>query len=165
MDAEIERSGAAYRALSMPFYMENLLGQAGAIREQGAFSLAYSADRPLPSIATRDIAATAAGLLAGRSWSGQEDLPVFGPDRLTPRAMAEAIADVVGRPVAYRELGLADVASSLAERGATERAVRDVTEMVAAQNDGIYDADQARAIPSPTDFRTWCDDVLRRAVA
>ena len=35
MDAELERSGAAYRALSMPFYMENLLRHLDTIREQG----------------------------------------------------------------------------------------------------------------------------------
>jgi len=36
-------------------------------------------------------------------------------------------------------------------------------ETIAAVNDGIYDADQARAIPGPTDFRTWCREVLRPA--
>ena len=36
-------------------------------------------------------------------------------------------------------------------------------ETIAAVSDGIYDADQARAIPGPTDFRTWCREVLRPA--
>ena len=85
MDAELERSGAAYRALSMPFYMENLLRHLDTIREEGVFSLTYAADRPLALIASRDIAQTAAALLRDRSWTGQEDLPVFGPDRLTRR--------------------------------------------------------------------------------
>jgi hypothetical protein len=31
-------------------------------------------------------------------------------------------------------------------------------------NSGIYDADQAAATPGPTDFRTWCEEVLRPAV-
>ena len=83
MDAEIERTGTAYRALSMPFYMENLLTQLGAIREHGTFSLTFAADRPLAMVATRDIAATAAALLADRSWTGQEHVPVFGPDRIS----------------------------------------------------------------------------------
>jgi uncharacterized protein YbjT (DUF2867 family) len=120
MDAEIERTGVAYRALSMPFYMENLLRQLGAIREQGAFFLAYSPDRPLASVATRDIAAAAAALLADRSWTGQENVPVFGPDRLSPSAMAEVISDVLGRPVAYRQVSLADFGSTLSQRGASE---------------------------------------------
>jgi uncharacterized protein YbjT (DUF2867 family) len=79
MDAELGTSGAAYRALSMPFYMENLLRQLDAIRGQNAFSLTCAGDLPLALIATRDIAGTAADLLTDPSWTGQEDLPVFGP--------------------------------------------------------------------------------------
>lgn len=85
MDAEIESSGAAYRALSMPFFMENLLRQLDSIRNHGAFSLANTADRTLATVASGDIAATAAGLLADRSWRGQQNLPVFGRDRLSPK--------------------------------------------------------------------------------
>jgi uncharacterized protein YbjT (DUF2867 family) len=162
MDAAIERTGTAYRALSMPFYMENLLGQLGAIQEQGIFSLAQAADRPLATVATRDIA-TAAALLADRSWAGQEHVPVFGPDRISPNAMAALMSDVLGRTVSFRQLSVADVESALTQRGASEGVVRDMIETMVAVSDGIYDADQARAIPGPTDFRTWCREVLRPA--
>jgi len=79
MDAELERSGAAYRALSMPFYMENLDRNLDTIREQGVFSLTYAADRPLAMIATRDVAQTAAVLLIDRSWTGQSVCRYSGP--------------------------------------------------------------------------------------
>ena len=79
MDAELERSNAAYRALSMPFYMENLLRQLDAIREHGVFSLSHTADRPLALIASRDIAQTAAVLLSARSWTGLEHVPSSDP--------------------------------------------------------------------------------------
>ena len=36
-------------------------------------------------------------------------------------------------------------------------------ETIAAVQNGIYDNDQARAIPGPTDFRTWCREVLQPA--
>ncbi|HEY2904325.1 MAG TPA: NAD(P)H-binding protein [Vicinamibacterales bacterium] len=163
MDAEIARTGTAYRALSMPFYMENLLAQLSAIREHGTFSLAHAADRPLATVATRDIAATAAALLADRCWAGQEHVPVFGPDRISPNAMAALMSEVLGRTVIFRQLSVADVESALAQRGASEGVVRDVIEATIAVQDGIYDADQARAIPGPTDFRTWCREVLRPA--
>jgi uncharacterized protein YbjT (DUF2867 family) len=45
MDELIESTGAAYRALALPFFMENLLRQAGELREQGTFSMANAADR------------------------------------------------------------------------------------------------------------------------
>jgi uncharacterized protein YbjT (DUF2867 family) len=164
MDVEISRTGAAYRALCAPFFMENLLGQLGAIRDQGIFSLPEASDRPLATVATRDLADTAAVLLGDLSWSRQENLPVFGPDRLTPNAMAEVISGVLGRTVSFRQLTIADVASALAGRGASAAVVSDVTEAIAALNAGVYDSDQEAARLGPTDFRTWCRDVLRPAV-
>lgn len=164
MDAELSKSNAAYRALSMPFYMENLLWQVDAIRAQGAFSLTCASDLPLASIATRDIASTAAGLLTDLSWTGQENLPVFGPDRLTPDGMAQVISQELGRPISYRRMTIDDYASLLRSQGAGEQAVNDMTEAFAAQDHGIYDADWATAKPTPTDFRTWCRDVLKPAV-
>jgi uncharacterized protein YbjT (DUF2867 family) len=160
MDAELERSGAAYRALGMPFYMENLLRNVDVIREQGVFSLTYAPDRPLPLIATRDIAQTAAALLSDRSWTGQEHLPVFGPDRLTPQEMAEAMSDVLGRSVVYSQASIEAAAAGLAARGATQQTIRDMTEMLIAQDDGIYESDWAAANPTTTEFRTWLKEVF-----
>jgi uncharacterized protein YbjT (DUF2867 family) len=164
MDAELSRTGAAYRALSAPFFMENLLRQLGPIRDQGIFALPTASDRPLATVATRDLADTAAALLGDPSWSGQENLAVFGPDRLTPNGMAEVISGVLGRTVSFRQLTLTDVASALAARGASAAVVDDVTEAAAAVNAGIYDSDQEAARVGPTDFRTWCREVLRPAV-
>jgi len=103
--------------------MENLLAQLGVIREQGTFSLAYAADRPLAIVATRDIAVNAAALLAERSWTGQEHVPVFGPDRISPNAMAALMSEVLGRTVTFRQMGIADVKSALTQRGASEGVV------------------------------------------
>jgi len=88
MDKLIEGTGAAYRALALPFFMENLLRQAQEIKEQGTFSMANAAGRPLSAVATRDVAAAAAALLLDTSWSGQTSVPVAGPDNLTPDGMA-----------------------------------------------------------------------------
>ncbi|MFH9657036.1 NAD(P)H-binding protein [Streptomyces sp. NPDC017248] len=163
MDAVLGDAPAAYRALSMPFYMENLLRQLDDIRGQGTFTLTCAGDLPLATVSTRDIADTAAGLLTDLSWAGRENLPVFGPDRLTPDGMARVMTEELGRPVAYRRVSIEDYAALLRSRGAGDRAVRDVTEMLAAQDHGIYDADWAAAEPTPTDFRTWCRDVLKPA--
>ena len=161
MDAELERSGAAYRALSMPFYMENLDRQLDTIRQHGVFSLTYAADRPLAMIATRDIAQTAAELLTNRSWSGQQQLRVFGPERLTPDQMAEVMSDVLARPVAYRQTSIEDFVSGMAARGSSEQAIHDMTEMNVAQDEGLYDADWAVATPTPTGFRAWLEDAVQ----
>lgn len=160
MDEELADAGANFRALSMPFYMENLLGQAAAMRERGTFSLTCPADEPLPTVATRDIAAKASSLLLDRSWEGAADLPLFGPDHLTPAQMAGIIGDELGREVVYDQLSMDDFTDMLRRRGASAAAVDDTVSMFAAQADGIYDVDWDRAELTPTDFRAWCREVL-----
>jgi len=163
MDSELERTGAAYRALSLPFYMENLLGQVGLMTAQGAFSLTCAADQPLAMIATRDIAARAADLLADLSWTGREDAPLFGPDRLAPDDLARIITEELGRPVVYKRISMDELAGMARSRGASEQGVADTLQMFAAQDEGIYDADWAHAAVAETDFRTWCRAVLEPA--
>ncbi|WP_410586593.1 NAD(P)H-binding protein [Amycolatopsis sp. lyj-23] len=160
MDVELQRSGAHYRAVSPPFYLENLLGQLSAIRERGEFTLTCAGDQPLATIATRDVAAAAADLLTDLSWTGQSDVPVFGPDRFTPDDMAQVLTEELGRPVRYQRVTLAGFAAMRRSQGASDRLVADATEMFAAQDEGIYDADWAKATITATGFRTWCREVL-----
>jgi uncharacterized protein YbjT (DUF2867 family) len=165
MDELIEGTGAAYRALALPFFMENLLRQVQAIKEQGMFSMANAAGRPLPTVAIRDVAAAAAGLLLDTSWSGQASVPVVGPDNLTPDGMAEVISDTLGRAIRYRQVPVADSQDALLRRGASEAMARDIADMVAAQNNGIYDAEPRDPdSAAPTSFRQWCQDTLKPAV-
>ncbi len=114
-------------------------------------------------IATRDIAQTAAALLTDRSWTGQENLPLFGPDRLTPEEMAQVMSDVLGRPIDYHQISHEELALRMAARGVSEQAIRDMTEMNVAQDDGLYEADWAAATTGATGFRTWFEEVLRTA--
>jgi hypothetical protein len=56
-----------------------------------------------------------------------------------------------------------EYAATLRSRGAGDRMVQDITEMSAAQDRGIYDADWAVAKIAATGFRTWCREVLKPA--
>lgn len=164
MDELFEDTGAHYRALALPFFMENLIRQARQMGEQGTFSMANAADRPLPTVATRDVAAAAAALLLDASWSGQARVPLVGPDDLTPDAMAGIISDTVGRTVRYRQVPLADFQEQMVRYGASPALAQDMADMVRAQNDGIYDA-EARdpGAATATGFRQWCQDTLAPA--
>jgi uncharacterized protein YbjT (DUF2867 family) len=163
MDAEFERSGAAYRSLGMPFYMENLLRPLPQMTSEGVLSLPLKPDRPLATIATQDIAATAARLLMDRTWEGTGQIPVFGPDRLTPNEMAATISDVLGSQVTFEQADLEQQIASMIQRGTPEGMAHDFAGMYQAQQNGIYDADWSRATPTPTSFRTWCETVLAPA--
>ena len=55
MDDLIAGLGAAYRALTNPSFMDNIVRQAEAIKNQGRFFSPIDGDRKLPAVATRDI--------------------------------------------------------------------------------------------------------------
>ncbi|MFF7361342.1 NmrA family NAD(P)-binding protein [Streptomyces sp. NPDC008125] len=165
MDELIAATGVRHRALALPFFMENLLRQAQSITEQGVFSMANSAHRPLLTVATRDVAAAAAALLLDTAWSGQARVPLVAPDSLTPDAMAEIISETLGRTVRYQQIPLADFRARLVQHGASPALAEDMAAMVDAQNDGIYDAEpHDPASATATGFRQWCQDVLKPAV-
>ncbi|WP_375505582.1 NAD(P)H-binding protein [uncultured Nostoc sp.] len=163
MEYLIESTGVSYRALRMPSYLENLLGQVEAIKNQGMFFLANAEDRPLATVATRDIAAAAAKLLLDDSWSGQDSVPVIGPDDLSPNDMAQVMSEVLEQPVCFQHVSGADYKATLTQHGTSEAWAQGLIDMTAA-HDGIYDAEQRASQRSPTSFRQWCEDVLKPAV-
>ncbi|MGW0779287.1 NmrA family NAD(P)-binding protein [Streptomyces sp. NPDC002913] len=164
MDAMIESAGVTYRALALPFFMENLLRQAPAIR-QGTIAMANAADRPLPTVATQDVAKAAETLLLDTSWSGRARVPVVGPDALTPADMAGIVSRTLGGTVDYRQVAVADFRSTMVRHGASPALAKDMADMVHAQNDGIYDAEPHEGgFAAGTGFQQWCQDVLEPAL-
>ncbi|WP_431040464.1 NAD(P)H-binding protein [Streptomyces sp. P1-3] len=165
MDEAIAATGVHYRALCPPFLMENLLGQAESIRDRGVFYLAMAEDRVLRTCATRDIAATAARLLLDGSWTGQDDVPLVGPDDLTSHGMARVVSEVLDRPVRVQRTSSADYKATMLRCGASEAWVQGLANMAEALNDqGFYGAVEPNTPESaPTGFRQWCKDVLKPA--
>jgi uncharacterized protein YbjT (DUF2867 family) len=159
MDELFVAADVHYRAMALPFFMENLLRQVPAMAERGTWSMANTADRPLPTVATRDVAATAAALLLDESWSGQARVLLVSPETLTPEAMAEVVSETLGRTVRYHQTPLADFRAAMVRRGTSQAMAQDFADMVQAQNSGIYDA-EPHGPAAPTGFRQWCQDIL-----
>ncbi|MFC9327319.1 NAD(P)H-binding protein [Kitasatospora sp. NPDC057015] len=165
MDAAIEGTGVGYRALAMPYFMENLLHQVRTIRGEGVFLMPNTADRTLAVVATRDIAAAAARLLADGSWDGQDTVPVVSPDTLSPHGMAQVMSEVLERPVRYQQVGNDAHRATMTGYGMSDAWAQGLVDMGIAQSNGIYDVEQqALTTPAPTTFRQWCQEVLRPAV-
>ncbi|MEU0935346.1 NAD(P)H-binding protein [Embleya sp. NPDC005971] len=166
MDEAIEATGVPYRALCAPFLMENLLGQVQSIRDAGTFFLALAPDRVLRTCSTGDVADTAARLLLDDTWAGQEDVPVVGPDALSPEGMAQVVSEVLEAAVRVRHTDAAEYRATMVRYGASEAWARGLADMVQALDaTGCYGADVPGTPESaPTDFRRWCADILRPAV-
>ncbi|MFI6346127.1 NAD(P)H-binding protein [Streptomyces sp. NPDC050560] len=164
MDDLIAGTGVAYRAVTAPSFMDNLLGDLDSIRDEGVFTDTVAADRRAPSVATADLAAAAARLLLDRSWTGTGSVPVLGPEDISPDDMAGTMAEVLGRPVRYERQAPDELAAQLRGYGLGEAFVRGLVDMKHAKDDGL-DAGEPRTehTTSPTSFREWCERVLKPA--
>jgi uncharacterized protein YbjT (DUF2867 family) len=163
LDDVLESTGAAYRSLQPPYFMENLLHQVALIRDHGVFVLPARPDAPYPAVATVDVAATAAELLADASWTDQEAVVVREPADHTPRELAQIMSDALGRPVTFQRVALDDYRARLASAGASPATVQGMVEMAQAQNAGVYPP--ARPGGRGTSFADWCATVLLPAVS
>jgi uncharacterized protein YbjT (DUF2867 family) len=165
MDDLFANTGAGFRALLMPSFMDNVLRQAEAIKHQGMFFSTVAPDRQLPTAATRDLAAVAAELLLDHSWGGQETVAVLGPEDLSHNEMAKIISDVLGTPVRYQQVPTDAFSQQLAGLGMSDAMVTGMVEMMVAKDQGLDNAEpRTPTSTTPTSFRRWCEEVLRPAV-
>ena len=157
-------TGAAVRSLAMPAFMENALQQVDAIRQGRMFGPA-DPDRRVPHIATRDIAAAAARLLRDRSWTGQADVALLGPEDLSCNDIAAIISEALGREVRYQHVSFDSFKAQLLERGTSKTFAQGYVDMMRAKNEGMDNAiPRTPANTGPTTFRQWAEEELKPAV-
>lgn len=166
LDALVESTGVAYRSLQPPGFMDNMLWQAASIKADGTFYAMVPPDRALPTCAARDIAAVAAELLLDHTWTGQEAIPLPGPEDLSNADLARIMSDVLRRPVRFEQITAEAYKDTLTRYGASEAWAQGLVDMSAAAGRGMYDgAPPSARRHTPTTFRQWCEDVLVPALA
>jgi len=165
MDDLIASTGVNYRAVTNPSFMDNLLRQVEAIKNQGAFFLPISGDLKQPSACIRDIAATAAKLLLDSSWSGVGSSPVLGPEDLSCNDMARLMSKVLGRPVHFQQIPGEAFKARMLRNGMSEAMAQAALDMWVAYNKGLDTAEpRTPQSTTPTSFRQWCEEVLKPRV-
>jgi uncharacterized protein YbjT (DUF2867 family) len=165
MDDLIESTGVSYRSLCPPGFMENMLWQVEPIKSQGTFFSPISGDRKIPTCATRDIASAAAKLLLDDAWSGQDSVPILGPEDLSHDDMAQIMSEVLQRPVRFQQVPGEAYKATLMQHGMSEAWAQGIIDMAAASDQGIYNAEpRTPQSTTPTSFRQWCEEVLKPAV-
>jgi uncharacterized protein YbjT (DUF2867 family) len=165
MDDMIAATGVPYRALANPSFMDNLLRQAGVIRDRGVFFSPVHGDLKAPVCATRDIADVATRLLLDTTWTGAGSVAVLGPEDLSHNDMAAIMSDVLGRPVRFQQIPGEAFTASLLDAGMSEAMAQGMLDMFRAKDDGLDNAEPRTPENStPTSFRQWCEEVLRPAV-
>ena len=120
----------------------------------------------MPHTATRDMGAVAARLLRDRSWTGQEDVPVLGPEDLSFSEVARIVSEVLGLRVSYTQMPFDGFKAQLKERGMSENFAQGYVDMMRAKNEGMDNAaPRTQETTGPTTFRQWAEEELKPALA
>ena len=165
MDDLLASTGVSFRALALPSFMDNMLQQAETIKTQGMFFGPLDGDRQAPTCATRDIAAAATKLLSDRSWTGQGEVAVLGPEDLSFDRMAAILTEVLDKPVRYQQIPMDAFRARLAGMGMSEAFVQGFVAMMEAKNQGSDNAvPRTPETSSPTSFRQWAEAELKPVI-
>jgi uncharacterized protein YbjT (DUF2867 family) len=127
--------------LRSALYMDYQLAAVPLIQAQGINGSAIDGERPLPMIATRDVAAEAAERLARRDFTGHGAKVLLGPEDVTMREATAAIGRRLGKPeVPYVQFPPGDLKGALMGGGFSDEAAANLVEMQLGVNEGRFDA-------------------------
>lgn len=126
----------AWTILRMNFYAEAFVQLAQAALAQGV--LAGLAENRAAFVARDDVAAAAAGILIGEGHVGAI-YSATGPERLSGAERAAVIADVAGRPVAFRVITEEQLRAALTQAGLPAGAIETVVSIQASFAVGAFD--------------------------
>jgi uncharacterized protein YbjT (DUF2867 family) len=143
------------------YFMENTLGQAGAIRAMGKTAGPLRGDLKLPMIAARDIGDAAAELLLGLDFSGKQTRELLGQRDLS---MDEATA-IIGTAIEkldlkYVQLPGEQMQPIFIQMGMSANVASLILEMAEALNSGHMRAleQRSRGNTTSTSFETFVNE-------
>ena len=99
IETELQEAGLAWTMLRPHHFMQNLLGQAGNIIDDGVV-YSSSGDGKIPFVDTRDIAAVALVTLSQPGHTGKKYV-VTGGEALSYRQATEILGQAIGRPLRF----------------------------------------------------------------
>ncbi|UOQ97942.1 NmrA family NAD(P)-binding protein [Hymenobacter sp. 5317J-9] len=114
-------AGLAVAHLRPAYFMENLLANVGMVQHMGIIGSATRPDVAFPMVATRDIAAKAAELLAGPALEGQTVHYLLGPRDYSMAEATSILGQAIGRPeLPYVPFPYADARQGMVGAGLSE---------------------------------------------
>jgi uncharacterized protein YbjT (DUF2867 family) len=160
--------GIASVSLRAAFFMENHIAGIPLIKSAGINGSAARGDVPLPMVATRDVAAAAADLLAAPAFAGHATRDVFGPRDYTHREATAILGAAIGKPaLVYVEFSYEDFRKAIVGMGFSESVAGVFVEMYEAFNSGRIQATVKRTAESttPTTLERFAREVFAPAFA
>ncbi|KAA0251950.1 FMN-dependent NADH-azoreductase [Acidobacteria bacterium ACD] len=123
--------------LRAAFFLENHLGSIGLIRSQGINGGAIEPDLPIAMIATRDIGAVAADLLASGAFSGASARELLGARDVSHAEATRVLGKAIGRPdLPYVQFPYDGALQAFLGAGISPSVAESFVEMARAFNEG-----------------------------
>ncbi len=140
------------------YFMENTLGQVGAIRQMGAVVGPLNAHLKIPLIATVDIGNFALDELLKLSFTGHQSQELQGQRDIDYTEITSIIGNAIGWPdLRYQEISSEQFAGFVQQIGMSKSVASLMSEMVDAQNVGHVRALEPRSgrNTTPTSFEQF----------
>jgi uncharacterized protein YbjT (DUF2867 family) len=115
IETELQESGLAWTMLRPHHFMQNLLGQADNIINDGVV-YSSSGDGRIPFVDTRDIAAVAAVTLTQAGHSGRKYV-ITGAEALSYRQATDILGQAIGRPLRFIDEPFDEARARLTQAG------------------------------------------------
>ena len=123
--------------LRASYFMENTLGQVGAIKQMGAMASPVKGDMKFPMVATKDIADKALKHLLALDFNGNNHEYVLGSRDVSYNEVAQMYGNVIGKPdLKYITVSYEDGAAAMQQMGFGESAANRMMEFVKSLNEG-----------------------------
>ncbi len=119
VEEDIRKSGLGYTFLHPHSFMQNMLGNAATIKQQGVFYGA-AGNGKFSMVDVRDIAAIAAVILQDPDAHHEKTYTITGPEALSYADTARILSDVLDRPVQYINLPFDAFRQALLDTGLPE---------------------------------------------
>jgi uncharacterized protein YbjT (DUF2867 family) len=142
------------------YFMENLMGSIGLIKNMGVNGGAIAPDIRFPVVATRDIGAAAASALRTRDFRGVGVRELLGPRDLTMREITAVLGAKIGKPdLAYVQFPDEDFVTGLVGSGISPTMASLYVELAHALNEGRMRSLEGRnaANTTPTSIEEFAE--------
>lgn len=160
VDEKLRAGPTDWTLLQPHLYMQNLTRAAAVARQQGKLS-APMGDLHIPLVDTRDVGMAAAVALLDRSAHAAQTYQLTGPEMYSYHDVAQALSNILGRPVTYQPIAPDDFESGLKAAGTPGWRAFDLAHIASAYGPEDYklSADFATLVGHcPTSLATFMTD-------
>lgn len=158
--------GVSSVALRPTSFMENLLASIPLIKGAGIHGSPVRPDRSGPMVATRDIAAVAADILANPTFTGHTVRDILGPRDYNQAEATHILGQAIGQPdLQYVQLDQQKYKEGLVNAGLSSSVVDSFLEMYESMNSGAIQATVRRTPENstPTTLEAFSREVFAPA--